>query len=143
MSLAPIQDPYIDLSIQIESENLVGAHLDQHTKHYESEVEEEHLEINETTKLLESDMNRQLLINQKNYSSSDDGEEEEREEENRSNQIQVENHFRDHIVQQPTGTIISSCLNIINTILGAGMLAMVLYPTRLIFDVCSQVLYHL
>lgn len=27
-------------------------------------------------------------------------------------------------VQQPTGTILSSCINIINTILGAGMLAM-------------------
>ena len=27
-------------------------------------------------------------------------------------------------LQQPTGTILSSCINIINTILGAGMLAM-------------------
>lgn len=27
-------------------------------------------------------------------------------------------------IQQPTGTILSSCINIINTILGAGMLAM-------------------
>ena len=106
--------------LQLVSEHSEVANQSEYSHPEESEAEEE--EPNEITSLLSPKMNRQLLVNQKNFSSSD----EEEEEDNRSNhsQANLADHVREHVALQHTGTILSSCINISNTILGAGMLAM-------------------